>query len=156
MDSDETGTVNLPISVTAATVLGAKAEWVQNIDGTDTPLTQTLIISSGETAFTMIADNGVNAAGVPAGSYFVKFSFYDSADCAGTLLYTCTEAINVLYKVLSETNCWVKSEVSDSPHLFYRNYETDKYDIDNGLEEAEFEYIKQLYFNKFQKKEDED
>lgn len=130
LDSDETGTVNLPISVTAATVLGAKAEWVQNIDGTDTPLTQTLLISSGETAFTMIADNGVNASGVPSGSYFVRFSFYDSADCAGTLLYTCTEAINVLYKVLSETNCWVKSEVSDSPHLFYRNYETDEYVAD--------------------------
>lgn len=130
LDSDETGTVNLPISVTAATVLGAKAEWVQNIDGTDTPLTQTLLISSGETAFTMIADNGVNASGVPSGSYFVRFSFYDSADCAGTLLYTCTEAINVLYKVLSETNCWVKSEVSNSPHLFYRNYETDEYVAD--------------------------
>ena len=130
LDSDETGTVNLPISVTAATVLGAKAEWVQNIDGTDTPLTQTLLISSGETAFTMIADNGVNAAGVPSGSYFVRFSFYDSADCAGTLLYTCTEAINVLYKVLSETNCWVKSEVSDSPHLFYRNYDVDNYVAD--------------------------
>ena len=73
------------------------------------------------------------------------------------------EAYHLRWEVLDFADrCKNNSPVTENQfkHIFsehdrYMAY-IEKYGIDNGLEEAEFEYIKQLYFNKFQKKEDED
>lgn len=136
LTAEEIGTVNLPISITAASVLGARASWTQTIAGVDTPLTQTLVISGGSTTFTMIADDNTNNDGVPSGSYVVYFEFYDDADCTGTLLYSCFEAVNVLYKVITETNKWIKNSAVGSPHLQLMDSETSYYFADFVISDA--------------------
>lgn len=73
------------------------------------------------------------------------------------------EAYRLRWEVLDFADrCKNKSPVTENQfkHIFsehdrYMAY-IEKYGIDNGLEEAEFEYIKQLYFDKFHQKEEED